>query len=186
MAPEDITGQPDESHPEVSDNPEDMFPASEHTKQSLLDEVNNKLDGIPEDHNRTAIGLSFPEPERGTLTVERYKEGTNSNDARRVALIHRIEWPGKLYGERLIANFFLLRSPDGLQMEKFTTRESPTARAHQSDSLDEVQQKARELLASIPDIREAQAAERELGLSFVSERDAKDLLALLIEAQPIQ
>lgn len=185
MSPEDFTNPNHNNHPEVSVNPEAMLPATEGTKQALLDTVTAKSEGGYDFGSEVSKTLRFPEPERGTVSVARFRDGASRDDPSRMARIHRVEWPGKLYGEQLITNYFVLNSPDGLQMEKHSHTFDPDKELlDDSATLEDVAVAATSGLAKIVAMQKSQAVEDELGLSFVSEAEAKELLALVEEAQP--
>lgn len=171
-------------HPEVASNPEAMRPASEETKQALLDIVSSKSAGGYE--NSTGVGrdLRFDDDRKGTIGVNRFRDGASLDDPSRLARITRIEWPGELYGKQLITNYFILNTPDGLQMEKHSQTSDPRKELLSDNaSLADIFNAAQSGLARIAELRKAQAIEDELGLSFVSEEEAQALLSLVEEAQ---
>ncbi|MEI7683108.1 MAG: hypothetical protein WCJ24_02295, partial [Candidatus Saccharibacteria bacterium] len=159
-------------------------PATQQTKQALLDVIIDKSEGGLEFGETTMKTLKFVQPERGTLTVSKYRKGESKDDPNRLGQVMRVEWPGKLYGEQLITNYFILNSPDGLQMEKHSHTSNPSKEMLGSDAtLDDVYSSAINGIAKIGQMRESQTLEDELGLSFVSEAEARDILALVQEAQ---
>ena len=185
MSPEDFTNPNHSNHPEVVDNPEAMQPASEATKQALLDTVTTKSEGGYDFGSEVSRTLVFPEAERGTVSVARFRDGASKDDPSRMARIHRVEWPAKVYGEQLITNYFVVNSPDGLQMEKHSHTFDPDKELlDDSATLEDTGVAATNGLAKILAMQKSQAVEDELGLSFVSEAEAKALLALVEEAQP--
>lgn len=188
MAPEDFTNGPNYTHPEITDNPEAMQPATEATKQALLDLIETKSEGgYSSDTEVSSRTLLFDEPERGTISVARLVDGASKADPRQVARVHRVEWPGKVYGEQFITNYFILNTPDGLQIEKHSQTTDPDKERLIDDATpEEGYQAAINGLAKITATIEAHKTEDELGLSFVSEKEAKDIIALITEAQPRQ
>ena len=188
MKPEDFTNGPNYTHPEITDNPEAMQPATEATKQALLDLITSKSEGgFSSPTEVSSKTLLFTEPERGTISIARFVDGASKDDPSRMARVHRVEWPGKLYGEQFITNYFILKTPDGLQIEKHSQTFDPDKELLRDGATpEEGYQAAINGLAKITATREAHKSEDELGLSFVSEKEAKDILALVTEAQPRQ
>lgn len=188
MASEDFTNNPNYNHPEIKDNPEAMQPATEATKQALLDLITTKSEGGYSSQSEVSSrSLVFTEPKRGTISVTKFVDGASRDDPQRTASIRRVEWPGKLYGEQFVTNYFILKTPDGLQMEKHSHTSDPGKELLDSnDKPVEIYKAALNGIAKIAELRKAQAEEDELGLSFVSEQEAKALIALVEEAQPRQ
>lgn len=188
MKPEDFTNGPNYTHPEITNAPEAMQPATEATKQALLDLITEKSkDGYSFDGEVSSKSLVFDEPAKGTISIAKLIDGASKDDPRRTARINRVEWPGKVYGEQLITNYFLLNTPDGLQIEKHSQTFDPSTELLRSDATpEEGYRMAVNGLAKIVATREAHKAEDELGLSFVSELEAKNILSLIEQAQPRQ
>ena len=171
-------------HPEVTANPEAMQPATEATKQALLDAVTAKSAGGYDSGSEVSRTLRFDDDRKGTVSVARFRDGASKDDPSRMARIHRIEWPGKLYGSQLITNYFIVNSPDGLQMEKHSQTFDPDKELlKEGATLEEIGVAASNGLAKIIELQKAQAVEDELGLSFISEEEAKMVLGLVEEAQ---
>lgn len=171
-------------HPEVTSNPEAMQPATEETKQALLDVVTAKSAGGYENSSGVGRTLRFDDDTKGTIGVNRFRDGASLDDPSRLARVTRVEWPGKLYGEQLITNYFIVNSPDGLQMEKHSQTFDPNKELlKEGATLDEIGVAATNGLAKIIELQKAQAVEDELGLSFISEEEAKMVLELVEEAQ---
>lgn len=173
-----------QTHPEVTSNPEAMQPATEATKHALLDAITVKSAGGHDCGSEVSRTLLFDDDRKGTVGVTRFRDGASKDNPSRMAHIHRVEWPGKLYGEQLITNYFIINSPDGLQMEKHSQTSDPDKELLKGGAtLDEARTAATNGLARIIALRKAQADEDELGLSFVSEEEAKMIFGLVEEAQ---
>jgi len=185
MKPEDFIYGPNYTHPEITNAPEAMQPATEATKQALLDLITEKSKGgYSFDGEVSSKTLVFDEPDKGTISIAKLIDGASKDDPKRTARICRVEWPGKVYGEQLITNYFLLKTPDGLQIEKHSHTFDPSTELLRSGAtLEESIKMALNGLAKIVATREADKAENELGLSFVSELEAKNILSLIEQAQ---
>ena len=185
MTPDDFSHWPKHSHPEITDNPEAMQPATEKTKQALLDLVREKSRGGHDDGTCILKSLAFDDLTKGTLNINSYRENASRDNPNRLVGIHRAEWLAELYGERLITNYFILKTPDGLHIEKHTQTSNPRKEwLDDSATMEDVYHAALNGMAKIAELKKAHAAEDELGLSFVSEQEAKVLLSLVQEAHP--
>jgi len=188
MKPEDFTNGPKYTHPEITSSPEAMQPATEVTKRAMLDLITEKSKGgYSSEQEVSSKTLVFDEPAKGTIGIARLVDGASRDDPRRIARVHRVEWLGKVYGEQFITNYFLLSTPDGLQIEKHSQTFNPDTELLSSNvTPKEKYRMALNGLAKIAATREAHQAEDELGLSFVSEQEAKNVLSLIEQAQPRQ
>ncbi len=161
-------------HPEVADNPEAMQPATEASKQALLDLIATN----PAD-DRT---LAFAEEAKGRIQTTNFPEDVFP----RLASIRRVEWPDNTYGKQLVTNYSIVASPDGPQIEKHVHTFDPST---ELANIDTNANDGSSLLTSALIRMRAQRAsstdEDELGLSFVSEAETKALIALLEEAHPL-
>lgn len=186
MSPEDFTNDPKQSHPEVAENPEAMQPAEQVTLRHLLGEVTNKSKGGYEDDESFMADLHYPDSEYGAATITRFKDGASRDDPARLAGIHCSSDVGN-EGDRVHTNYFILKTPDGLHIEKHShnsnyRREMPSMDA----SIEEIGASALQGIQRINEMQEAQKVEDELGLSFVSEQEARQLLELLDATEPFE
>lgn len=168
-------------HPEVTSNPEAMQPASEATKKALLDAVTAKSAGgtvIGYSVNRSLFNGKDP---KAVLLVAKFEEGKDITDARRIGQVY---FPRGLDGGSDGAtSYFLVRIPDGLHIERSTPVVPPTLE-EAGVSVDS--SRADLLLAGMKigiQKAEAERLEREMGLDFVSEEEAKIVLGLVEKAQ---
>jgi len=162
-----------------------MQPPTDATKQTLLNLVREKAQGGYEHGGRTGKSLVFDDPAKGTIGVSTFAEGTSLDNPNRMVGINRVEWLGKVYGEQLVTNYFVLKTPDGPHIEKHSHTFDPSKEMLRSGATPK--QALAAALNGLQKITEMQRAAKEedaLGLSFVSEQEAKSLVSLVQEAQP--
>lgn len=182
MSFEDFFNLNHQSHPEINANPEAMQPATEATKKALLEVVAVKAVG------GTVIGASVnrslfetEEDPKATLMVATFEKGSDTSDSRRLGQVH---FPRGLHGDSdSPTNYFLVRIPDGLHIEKSTPVKLPNLE-EAGVSIDSSREDL--VLAGMKIGRDKAIAvllERELGLDFVSEEEAKTVLGLVEKSQ---
>ena len=179
MSPEDFTNPNQSNHPEVSGATLEMQRPEQVTLRHLLHEITDKTkDGIDFGNGSVGADLHYPDQQTGAASVTRFEKGTSRDNPDRVGLIHRRERVGN-NGDRVITNYFILDTPDGLQMEKHSHTSNPREMLDARATPEEGMLAALSGLAKIAELQKAHAVEDELGLSFVSEQEARDLLGLL-------
>lgn len=186
MRPEDFSNPNSSNHPEVSGATLEMQLPEQVTLRHLLHEITNKTsDGIDYGNGTTGADLRYPDPQTGAASVMRIEKGTNRSDPRRVGLIHHREKVGDS-GDQVITNYFILDTPDGLQMEKHNQTSNPNKMLSDRATPEEDLLATLSGLAKSAELQKAHAIEDELGLSFVSEQEARDLLGFLDQLEPFE
>jgi hypothetical protein len=147
-----------------------MLPAEQVTLRHLLGGITNLTKDGYEDHNSLGIRMHHPDPAYGETSIKRFKDGASCDDPSRLAGITLAEHVGE--DDRIITNYFILDTPDGLHIEK---------RSH-SYNLRNLVLKPSEGIKRSEERQQAQPVEDELGLSFVSEQEARGLLSFLDES----
>lgn len=160
------------------------LPASAITKQMLLDIIIAKSAGGSDFEDQILQTLFFDDDRKGTITVCRFYDGASLDNPRRMAQISRIQWPGELYGVQLITNYLILKAPNGLELEKHSLISDPRGEMlFGIQTMEDIEAAATRTLAKIEQQMDTEAIENELGLSSVSEEEAKMILALVEEAK---
>lgn len=190
MTPEDIIN-PNEGnrpqHPEVAENPEAAMPASEQSKRDLLEAIDGQLErrSTREGFNTGEVrkGRDLVDASGNPLTVTRYLSGREDN---RVADVIQTVFPTE--GGREVNRYEISKIPDGLSVEKLfhswgasdsagIVTELPRDPKAVIEAIDDQVAKLNEMVA-------AQEQERELGLTFASEKDVKAITQIIQEARP--
>ena len=185
MTPEDFINGPDQNHPEVASNPEAMKRAEQVTLRHLLHVITDKARYGYERDGRQGVDLHRPGEFTGVATVYRIEKGTSSDNPNRVGQIHRGELVGD-NGDKVITNWFILDTPDGLQIEKHSQTSNQNEMLGNKATLEDIYHSAVSGIAKIAELQKAHSAEDELGLSFVSEQEARELLIFLDPLEPTQ
>jgi len=165
----DFENEPHESeHPEISSDPETMLPVSQATKGTLVETVKGKLG------SQTSRLYEIDDDEFDTLSMSWDETGhtitqplVGYNAIGGVTLFDR---GGD--NDRGETSYWFRKAPDGIQLEKFTGA-LPDA------------QTLKDMTKPLANLehRVAVDSERELGLTFVSEAEARRVLGLANGAQ---
>lgn len=188
MTPEDFTNPNNGNHPEVTGATLEMQRPEQVTLRHLLSDITN-LTGTTNGYEfdtYTGVSMHYPDSAYGTASIRRFKDRASLDDPNRLAGITHIDRVGD-NGDEVITNYFILDSPDGLQIEKHSHTANPSKDMLQEGaSLDEIGVAALNGIARIAEMKKSQAVEDEMGLSFVSEQEARDLLKLLSDTVPFE
>ena len=187
MSPENIPGGESKSiHPEVIEDIEATIPATEQSKQALVEAIDDQLAGksTREFKGEVSKGRDMRDPDGNPLSVWRYLDGRENM----ATVTHTVWIDGRPDGANSRTNYHIKRIPDGLSVEKFYHEESAAERKKQFGDLSGDPAKAIEAIegkiAELSQMVAAQQDERELGLTFVSERDVKNITQLIKSATP--
>lgn len=156
------------------------------TLRHLLHEITDKSRNGTDRNGERGADLVHPGGTRGAATVYRIEKGTSKDNPNRVGRIHIAENVGD-NGNEVITNYFILDTPDGLQIEKYSlisNIEETVKKLGAIATIDETIDDVLQSIARINDLEKSYAAQDELGLSFVSEQEARDLLHLLDDLEP--
>ncbi len=154
-------------HPEVQSNPEDLLPVSAVTRDRILAMLDEKLQGSSEEKDYFIQG----NPEYSSLALSSGQSDRLPADV--VALIE-LALPGQNNDIVAWQEYRVIKTPDGIQFEK---RLNSADRVHIQNFPDPDAIEMRD--AEFERNEKAFQEERELGLTFVSEHDAKELANLL-------
>jgi hypothetical protein len=186
MTPEDFTSPNNGNHPEVSGTPLEMQRPEQVTLRHLLSDITNISANGYEHSDSIGISVHYPDSQYGAASIRRFKDRASRDDPNRLAGITHIDRVGD-NGDEVITNYFILDSPDGLQIEKHSHTSNPSKEMlREGASLDEIGAAALNGLAKIAEMKKSQVEEDEMGLSFVSEQEARDLLKLLSDTVPFE
>ena len=185
MSPENFTNPNNNSQPEVSGDALKMQRPGQVTLSHLLHEITDKTkDGIDHEDGSISADLGYPGQHLGVATVFRIEKGTSRDDPNRVGQIHRREGVGD-NGDR-ITNYFISDTPDGLHMEKHSQTSNPRESLDDRATPEELQAALSGLAKIAEELQKAHAVEDKLGLSFVSEQEARELIGLLGQLGPFE
>lgn len=187
MSSEDFTNPNPNNHPEVSGATLEIQRPEQVTLRHLLHEISEKsANGSNLSNDRFGTDLHYPDQQTGAATVYRIEKGTSRHNPDRVGQIHVREKVGN-DGDEVMTNYFILDTPDGLHMEKHSHTANPRKEmlSHNA-TLDEIAVAAMNGIAKIAEMRQSQEEEDALGLSFVSEQEARNLLGFLDQLEPFE
>ena len=188
MNPEDFTNSNHGNHPEVSGAALEMQHPEQVTLRHLLSDITNitGTDNAYEFNDSRGVSMHYPDSQLGTASVSRFKDRASLDDPNRLASINHIEHVGD-EGDQIITNYFILDSPDGLHIEKHSQAANPRKEMLRPNATrDEITTAAMNSLAKIAEMKKSEAEEDALGLSFVSEQEARNLLKLLDDVVPFE
>ena len=185
MISENFPGGGNSNHPEVTGNLLETKHAEQVTLRHLLGVITDKSKDGFDRGDRLAADLHRPGENVGAATVYRFVEGADKNDPTRVGQIHISENVGT-NGDSVITNYFILGTPDGLEIEKRgQTMNYNEMMLPLGATVDEIRAASLRGLQRVRETIATQAEEAELGLSFVSEQECRDLLTLLDDTEPV-
>ncbi|HSX45139.1 MAG TPA: hypothetical protein VLF39_03500 [Candidatus Saccharimonadales bacterium] len=172
-------------HPEIDDSLEAMQPVTEATKTALVELVSNKVGELLPKTIWKSRKLQRPNHYAEIINVMRYGPTASRNPAGKVIEVS-VYHDSSDQPEFLKTTFTVSESPDGLQMSRQTKLHKPImslGQWAQAKSIASVlgTNESQKLQAE----REDQSLENELGLSFVSEADAQEVMTIVSEAHPI-
>lgn len=166
--------------------PEDIHssdPETQHAVQQTLEDLLVAVElRAGEDHNgfqRADIDAPFGSS-LGTTTLRSFEIGFHPDNQNLLAQITTREDVGK-HNNRLITNYLVFQAPDGLEIKGYSTTDikdtsildPDLTKPHARIAYSEENRRRKELRK---DTIIARSEEDELGLSFVSEQQATDLL----------
>ena len=180
MTHENFAGMPRREHPEVKENPEAMWPATQETQRGLRDAIVHKTRYQAEKNGKRNADLyKRPDAVFPDASVQFMAKGTFKQYPDAIGYIRRREAVPTTHS-CVTTSYYIEDLPDGLHISKFiqgmSAAEATTL--FQGAPEDEVRVLAEIAKLQIRTVR-AQAAERALGLDFVSEYEASQLLEFL-------
>lgn len=140
-------------------------------------------------HGVRSGGLSFPEAERGTISIEVSLEPTSLEVE---ASIQRTEWPsGSSAGTHLLTNYKLWGKLEKMEMSKHISTFDPRTELYSADAFvgaspETVQRAVDTAFDNLLRQLDSYIMQRDHGQTQVSEADALKLLTELNEAQPFK
>jgi hypothetical protein len=186
MSPEDFTHGPKQDHPEIASDPEAAQPAQQKTIKSLLDAITNKTTHFtsPYDYDgKKSISTHRPGESVCAATLERFEKGVSSDHPDCVGQVTRSTYDGGI--DKVVwENYFIIDIPDGLHIEKRSHSQDSDNYLKVGASWEQFIGSIAALREDIRSIKESEPIENELGLTFVSEKEANDLLAFIDPLEP--
>ena len=174
MEPHDFELSPE--HPEF-ETQEAMSHASQETLENLYEAIAKKLVS-----GKSMTSLFLPGEQRSAATVSVFAKGANKTDPTRIGQIHTSELINE--NEGIATNYFILDTPDGLQIEKhrqvYDNRDLLTGEESQQQKF----AKLRSGLTRAHQVIESIKVQTALGFSFVSEQEAEELIGFVEPLAP--
>lgn len=178
-------------HPEIDSNPESMQHAQQVTLRHLLNVINVKTWDVQEENGRAGMDLWVPGSSWGAATVSRTRKGLDQYEP---LLVGRISIPDRVAGNTVSTHYTILDCPDGLEISKWSMahqqlHEQPSPMLPDEYGFRPPDRECLWLslkteLAEIEASKAVSAEENELGLNFVSEQEARDVLSFLTPLEP--
>lgn len=171
---------------------ETLQPATFATKQAIFGCIEEKMQGGTKLGGTAFRHLSIPNNDAVKLTVFKWENPLETRPEGRTDLLAEIRKTEKVVeGNFISTKYLVIRSPDGLQLEMHSNTHNQNDASNAifsalkpSDvAAGGISSNVSGVIEQIEAEKSSQAAERELGLGFVSEQDATTILTLLQEAQ---
>jgi hypothetical protein len=177
---ENLGDESNHTHPEVTTSPEAMQRPRQTTLRNLMQIITDKTQDEREKNGEKAKSLVGPGEfmDAATATVRTITKGTRTDHTEYVGQIHREERVGN-DGDTVFTNWFILDTPDGLHIEKHVHADNLEEYFKVHSSSEELYLSLLGRFKELAELEKASAEENELGLSFVSEQEARELIAFL-------
>ncbi len=192
MKQENYINSSDDIYSEVTDTSETIQPATEVTKQALLDLITEKSkDGYTFEKEVMSKTLFFDKPTKGTIGIAKSADDVlKDSSIEHPAYTVRVEWSQWLnedvYNKFSILNYSIFDTSDGLKIEKFHQNLQHYNESLRPDLIPEDKFVVNGLARAIKTHKTTDQLNNKPHNNFVSEKETKNLLSLIEQAQPEQ